>query len=79
MCLPVSFRISSGTSANTIDRHGDKSPVQLAVVSLLHNDKEIRDNQLEYDEEEYYYEHGDEDYLSGDYEMQFPKGTVVYQ
>uniref|UniRef100_A0A8K9UYU2 Proheparin-binding EGF-like growth factor n=1 Tax=Oncorhynchus mykiss TaxID=8022 RepID=A0A8K9UYU2_ONCMY len=69
----VSFRISSGNSANTIDRHGDKSPVQLAVVSLLHNDKEIRDNQLEYDEEEYYYEHGDEDYLSGDYEMQFPK------
>lgn len=74
LCVsPVSFRISSGASANTIDRHGDTFPAQLTVVSLLHNDKEVRDNQLEYDEEEYYYEHGDEDYLSGDHEMEFPK------
>ncbi|CAB1316836.1 unnamed protein product [Coregonus sp. 'balchen'] len=70
----VCFRLSSGASAITIDQHEDNSPAQLAVVSLLHNDLKTRDNQLEYDkEEEYYYEHGEEDYLSGDYEMEFPK------
>uniref|UniRef100_A0A673XST8 Proheparin-binding EGF-like growth factor n=1 Tax=Salmo trutta TaxID=8032 RepID=A0A673XST8_SALTR len=59
---PVSFRLSSGASVN------------VSVDSLLHNDNKITDEQVEYDkEEEYYYEHGEDDHLSGDYEMHFPR------
>lgn len=72
----VLFSLSSGASVT--NKQAGELPVaaQVAVVSLLHNQNEIRtDDQVEYYgiEEDYYDE---DDYLSGDYENQLPKGKV---
>ncbi|XP_010869528.2 heparin-binding EGF-like growth factor b [Esox lucius] len=63
-------RLFRAVSAEGVDRHQDNPTVQLTVVSLTQNDNEI--TKVEYDTEEYYDEHED-DGLSGDYEMEFPR------
>ncbi|KAL0994684.1 hypothetical protein UPYG_G00125790 [Umbra pygmaea] len=54
------YRLFRGTSASTIDRDDD-------------GEKEITDYKFDYDNEEYNYEHGDDEYLSGDYEIELPR------